>query len=126
MLDIFGGRSWKWREIRANHLKKQPSCQACGRKDKLEVHHIIPYSISPEKELDENNLITLCSQNCHFTFGHLMDYKSWNKDVISDCANYLLKIKTRPYHEKYDQKPPVYTNIISFIIKLFGFWNNRS
>jgi hypothetical protein len=121
----FYSRSWKWKDVRKEHLKIQPFCQACGRKDDLEVHHIVPFSINPEKELDANNLITLCSKSCHLTFGHLMDYKSWNKDVVSDCADYLSKIKKRPYHEKYNQKCPTNNSILSSIIKLFYFWNNR-
>lgn len=92
-------RSWKWKEVRKNHLKQQPVCQACGKIEDLEVHHIEPVHINPNRELDPSNLITLCSKNCHFIFGHLMDYKSWNPDVIQDSNNYFHKLKNRPYNE---------------------------
>ena len=97
---FFEQRSPKWSDIRKEHIKNQPFCQACGRSDNLEVHHIEPYHVDPSKELDLNNLITLCSKGCHLMFGHLMDYKSWNSDVVKDCQYYLSKIKTRPYHDK--------------------------
>ena len=98
----YGGRSWKWKDVRKKHLEIQSYCQACGREDNLEVHHIIPVHINPSKELDETNLITLCSKGCHLMFGHLMDYKSWNPSVVADCQAYLSKIKKRPYHEKFN------------------------
>lgn len=90
------GRSSKWPEVRKRHLLKQPVCQACGTKKGLEVHHIVPYGVNPDLELDANNLITLCDKYCHFAIGHLMDYKSWNSDVILDSAEYLAKIQSRP------------------------------
>lgn len=99
----FASRSPDWKKIRKQHLLLQPFCQACGKINDLEVHHIVPVHVDPAKELDLNNLITLCSKQCHLTFGHLMDYKSWNKDVVNDCQSYLKKIQQRPYHER-DQK----------------------
>jgi 5-methylcytosine-specific restriction protein A len=96
----FSSRSWKWKDVRKEHLKIQSECQACGRKDDLEVHHIIPVHKDPSKELDPNNLITLCGKTCHLIFGHLMDYKSWNPNVEKDSELYLSKIKMRPYHDK--------------------------
>jgi 5-methylcytosine-specific restriction protein A len=92
----FATRSPKWSSIRKQHLKDNPCCAACGRWDKLEVHHIEPVHLNPDRELDPSNLITLCDSPCHIVFGHLMNYKSWNLDVISDCQNYLCKIKHRP------------------------------
>jgi hypothetical protein len=97
-------RSPKWSNVRKEHLINEPNCRACGRKKDLEVHHIIPYHINPEDELNPNNLITLCS-NCHLLFGHLMDYKSWNENVVEDCNNFSSKIKNRPYNEKSYQEP---------------------
>jgi len=102
----FSGRSWKWRDVRKEHLKSQPNCQACGKNEDLEVHHITPVHVNPKGELDLNNLITLCSKPCHLTFGHLMDYKSWNEDVVDDCSSYLKKIQQRPYHERDNKTDP--------------------
>jgi hypothetical protein len=98
----------------------------CGTNNGLEVHHIEPFHLNPEKELDTNNLITLCKKHCHLAIGHLMDYKSWNPDVVDDAGVYLNKVKNRPY------KPVLYVqnnsssiidNFCKFIAGLF--WDYR-
>jgi hypothetical protein len=95
----FYTRSSQWNNVRKEHLKENNTCSGCGKKDKLEVHHIEPYHVNPDRELDPSNLLTLC-KNCHFTIGHLMDWSSWNIDVISDSRVYLNKVKNRPYQIK--------------------------
>ena len=80
-------RSSQWKKLRAAHLVKEPVCVACGRNGDLEVHHIIPVSVDPAKELDENNLITLCANPCHRVFGHFLSYQCYNKHVL-DMAKY--------------------------------------
>jgi 5-methylcytosine-specific restriction protein A len=89
-------RSPKWSNVRKEHLKNNSSCAACGRDKKLEVHHIKPVHLFPELELDPSNLLTLCADPCHIVFGHFMDFKSWNKDVVIDTNEYLQKIKNKP------------------------------
>ena len=105
-LDRFYGRSPKWRKVRNEFIKNNNECAACGRDDDLEVHHIVPYHVDPSLELDHCNLITLCGKHCHFIFGHLGDWKSWNKDVVEDTKNYHKKIINRPYEIKFAQMPP--------------------
>lgn len=90
-------RSPQWSVIRKEHLKVYDVCAACGRNKKLEVHHIEPVHLNPDKELDPSNLITLCNDPCHLLFGHLMNYKSWNENVEKDCEAYYKKIQSRPY-----------------------------
>lgn len=92
----FTKRAVGWPKVRAEHLKKNPVCAACGSEKGLEVHHIKPFHQFPELELDPENLITLCNKSCHLYFGHLKYFKSWNPDVISDSAKYYEKIKARP------------------------------
>ena len=120
-LFIRSNRSPEWSYVRKQHLLTQPFCQACGKKEKLEVHHIEPYHINPSRELDPTNLITLCSKYCHLTFGHLMDYKSWNKEVVKDCSEFLSKTKQRPYHENFSThtKSNVFIMLIDFIRSLW-------
>jgi 5-methylcytosine-specific restriction endonuclease McrA len=93
----FAYRSPKWSSVRQQHLDENGYCAACGRTKKLEVHHIEPVHLNPDRELDPSNLITLCDNYCHFIFGHLMDYKSWNKNVINDSEVYLDKVKNKPH-----------------------------
>lgn len=92
----FGARSNQWSKVRAEYLKTNPVCQVCGSSVKPEVHHIIPVHIDPSKELDLDNLITLCDKYCHFIFGHLMNWRSYNPDIIKDAQLYYQKIKERP------------------------------
>lgn len=117
-------RSRKWPEVRQEHIKKQPFCQCCGRKDKLEVHHIEPVHKNPERELDPNNLITLCGQHCHLVFGHLMDYTSWNENIIEDARMYLEKIKQRPYKNENNNQNTT-TGVIGKLSNFFSR-NKRS
>lgn len=118
-------RSGKWSSVRKDHLNTQPHCQSCGNYKNLQVHHIIPVSVDKNKELDPENLITLC-KTCHFVFGHLMDWNSWNNEIINDCRVYYKKVINKPYNVKgqsYDK------NIIGdFFYNLWiklCFWNNR-
>jgi 5-methylcytosine-specific restriction protein A len=121
------GRSSQWKRVRANHLIKFPYCAACGRQDDLEVHHIIPYQVDASKELDPDNLITLCGKYCHFIFGHLMDWKSWNPNILEDSKNYIMAKENKPQlikdfqnNEKFN-----FTTMFNFISN-FLCWNNRS
>jgi len=87
----------EWRRVRRDFLKLYPRCEACGGKQRLEAHHIIPVHLKPSLELDVNNLITLCELHSHhLTFGHKMSYRSWNRTVREDAKNYRESVKTRP------------------------------
>lgn len=88
-------RSPKWDSVRAKFLKKNPYCVVCHTKSKLNVHHIIPFHMSPDLELKESNLITLCESH-HFLFGHLNNWQSYNVDCVADCKLWEEKIKNRP------------------------------
>lgn len=113
----FGSRSPLWKKIRKEFLKENPVCRACGTSEDLEVHHIIPYHISPEKELDMENLITLCGKRCHFVFGHFCDWRSWNQDVLNDCDKYNSKRIARPIKIKKNR------NRSSFVDAMLSNWN---
>ena len=84
-------RSPKWSRVRAAHLKDNPTCAVCGTKHKIEVHHILPFHLFPEQELNPANLITLCENSdygiiCHLLVGHLGDYKNLNRNVREDAV----------------------------------------
>lgn len=95
-------RSGKWPGVRSRHLLENPACRACGKKKLLNVHHITPFHVRPELELEPTNLITLCetpSHNCHFMFGHGLDWRAYNPNVVEDAAAMLRIIMTRRYEE---------------------------
>ena len=86
-------RSPLWRKCRNNHLKKHPKCELCGGTDVLRVHHIQPFHIAPDLELEPDNLITLCERkkygiNCHFWYGHLGNWRLVNETCVEDVAKW--------------------------------------
>ncbi len=96
--DKLEGRSPHWGTVRAAHLKLEPECQACGDKDKLEVHHLRSFHEWPLLELEPENLLTMCS-DCHFFVGHLKSWKSINVNCRTDAAQWREKITNRPKPE---------------------------
>jgi 5-methylcytosine-specific restriction enzyme A len=97
-------RSGAWPRVRAEHLKAFPACAVCDRAHKVEVHHVLPFHLHPDLELDPANFITLCEDdydgvNCHLFFGHLGNFKSFNENVLSDAAIWRQRIANRPQGE---------------------------
>lgn len=91
-------RSPKWKKVRAKHLEENPRCVVCGSKKKLEVHHIIPFSWAPDKELEPDNLLTLCENGkyglvCHLAVGHLGNYRKINLMCCADAVFWNRRIK---------------------------------
>lgn len=83
------GRSSKWRRVRNAILDKEPFCAACNSIKNLELHHVIPFNLRPDLELEEDNLIVLC-KHCHLTFGHYNDYQFYNANVKNDAIIFCL------------------------------------
>lgn len=90
-------RSSKWPAVRSAHLKEHPTCENCGGKVSLQVHHVIPFTQNKELELSDSNLITLCEEkpkNCHYNEGHLgISWHAWNEWVRIDAAQHLGRIR---------------------------------
>jgi hypothetical protein len=84
-------RSPKWKGVEKAFLSLHGFCAVCGETDKklLAVHHIFPFHIYPQLELDMSNLITLCiakNKWHHLHVGHLGNFKYWNPNVGYDAA----------------------------------------
>ena len=88
-------RSPDWREVRNNFLRYNDKCAVCNTKKKLAVHHKMPFHLSPELELDGNNLITVCREH-HYTFGHLCNWSSYNDKIVEDSILWNHRITNRP------------------------------
>lgn len=94
-------RSNKWTKVRAAFIKTHNVCAVCGSGKSLQVHHIKPFHMYPELELDPNNLITLCTSkyagfNCHLSVGHCGNYKWENTYILEDVKilhDLILKYK---------------------------------
>jgi hypothetical protein len=90
-------RSSKWPRVRREHLAREPQCQWCAAKSKLEVHHLRPFHLFPELELDDGkdgtgkdgNLITLCEchTECHLRHGHLGRWVLFNENIRKQCED---------------------------------------
>jgi len=84
-------RSDKWPTVERHFLEANPTCAACGGKNRLNVHHCMPFHLDPAKELDPTNLITLCmgDKECHLHIGHGGSFKQYNPNVRQDAAEVL-------------------------------------
>lgn len=85
-------RSPEWPALEREHLLREPACMACGHRGQgLQVHHIKPFHLYPQLELDPNNLITLCEvrgRDHHLLLGHLDDWESYNPNVREDVKRF--------------------------------------
>jgi 5-methylcytosine-specific restriction protein A len=96
---VFGvARSGKWVTVRKHHLEQFPTCTVCGGTKNINVHHIQPFHLQPELELEPTNLLTLCegnpNLNCHLVIGHSFNFKGYNPDVIKDAQELAKKKST--------------------------------
>lgn len=78
-------RSSKWRKFRDEQLKGK-SCALCGGSRSLTLHHVIPFHLAPDLELDPDNCIVLCEAkrygiNCHLLAGHWGNWRRINPYV---------------------------------------------
>ena len=90
-------RSPHWATVRKAHLAKEPACAICGTTEEVEVHHVKPFHLFPQEELNPDNLVTLCnSRQHHLLFGHLDNFRSYNLHVREDIKTWTDKIKNRP------------------------------
>jgi hypothetical protein len=85
-------RSASWRKVRKDYLLKHPRCEACGSKTAMQVHHVEPFHLRPELELEPTNLIALCmsKSECHLNLGHGDDFATFNPMVRSHCERFRL------------------------------------
>lgn len=81
-MEARGDRSPQWRTVRDRYASAHPFCAFCGSSS-VDVHHIHPVHLFPSKELDPDNLVSLCRVH-HFIYGHGGDWKGFNPDVMVD------------------------------------------
>jgi 5-methylcytosine-specific restriction endonuclease McrA len=107
-------RSPEWPAVAREHLLHEPACTVCGHEGEgLQVHHIKPFHLFPQLELDPNNLITLCEirgRDHHLLLGHLDDWESYNLNVREDVKRFhkenALQIKANPAWQAEEQRRP--------------------
>lgn len=92
-------RSPMWASVEKYFLASPTNqvCACCGSAKKLQVHHLHPFAVYPEKELEFNNLVPLCMENlCHLKLGHGGDFQCYNPFLLDD----LKEIKAHPERMK--------------------------
>lgn len=79
-------RSGSWPRVERAHLTEHPLCAACAGRERIQVHHKLPFHAHPELELDPANLISLCMspKECHLRIGHGGSFKTYNPNVVKD------------------------------------------
>lgn len=89
-------RSGKWARLERIHLAQHPECEVCGTKEEVVGHHVLPFHLFPQYELDPDNIWSLCNSRFHhITFGHLMLFAAYNPKVREDTAYIRGKIDHR-------------------------------
>jgi len=83
-------RSSKWPPFLKAFLRGK-ACIACGQREGLTGHHVVPYHEDPSRELDPTNVVPMCADRCHLVHGHFNDYSLSNPTVREDCAAYNTK-----------------------------------
>jgi hypothetical protein len=84
-------RSPEWNVVRDTFVATHEACEACGCMEKLQVHHVKPFHLHPELELDESNLISLCMgpNECHLFIGHGDSFRCYNPNVREDAKRFM-------------------------------------
>lgn len=93
-------RSPQWATVRHAHIVANPNCIVCGKggdHEELNVHHIKPYHLFPDLELEPTNLVTLCNYSLHHLwFGHFGNFRlGYNLNVVQDAAEFIKKMALR-------------------------------
>lgn len=104
-------RASRWSKVAAAHIASNPRCALCGGTTGLIVHHIQPFHLYPELELESTNLVTLCegstkSLNCHLWFGHLGNFQLWNPRVTKDIRDWRAKRAAALQTKRALRQPP--------------------
>ena len=94
-------RSSHWSKTRKQVLALNRKCAVCGSKKTLRVHHIVPFHLAPDMELDPDNLVVLCENkkygiNCHLLLGHVGNFRRTNPSCEIDIMVWNKKLN------KYD------------------------
>jgi 5-methylcytosine-specific restriction endonuclease McrA len=85
-------RSPEWRAVEKHKVATQGTCEICGSTKRLQVHHVEPFHVEPDKELDPSNLVVLCmdTNECHFRVGHGggqgHGWRGWNPKIREHIA----------------------------------------
>lgn len=94
-------RSSKWASVEKKFIKNHPQCEVCGTTKHLQVHHIKPFHLYPELELEESNLIVVCmdSKECHLRIAHGGNFREYCPEIKKYAQE--IKSKEKTFEEIY-------------------------
>lgn len=83
---------YETRKTMTLYASTRPACEACGKTNDVETHHLYPQTPYPQLAADTNNMIQLCrgkSGGHHIWLGHGDgNTKHWNVNV-RECARLM-------------------------------------
>jgi hypothetical protein len=65
----------EYRHAMAAYRAAHPACEWCLRPGGIEVHHVLPVHVDPDRAADTNNMVALC-ERCHLVVGHAGNFAS--------------------------------------------------
>jgi len=85
-----------WKSYKRTYIQRHHPivCAACGRYDRLDLHHVKPVAEFPELQFEDSNIVPLCRLH-HFIIGHLSNWAIYNPNFWDD----LNKIKISFTHK---------------------------
>ena len=94
----------KW--VLSCRLRDENTCFMCGRVGRIEVHHIYPKSLYPERAYNLDNGVSLCGMICHRGIVHAGDtFELTNWRVFVPMFRYRMRAKKiRAFNEKYQSR----------------------
>lgn len=83
--------AWETARAMKEYRRQFDACEYCGRRGRIQVHHILPVSVRPDLASDSMNLISLCAKRCHITIGHAGNYKNYveNCELLASQARVI-------------------------------------
>ncbi len=88
-------RSSKWPSFIKKIKKEVGRCAVCAKRKGLEGHHIRPFHIYPDLELNPDNITILCRRH-HFILGHLEYWKSYNPQMAETISYFRSLLIHKP------------------------------
>jgi len=75
-------------------------CAASGSTRNVRAHHLIPFHVRPDLEMDCDNWLALSDDgwggiNYHILIGHGGDFTDYNPHAVGDAARCLIMIRGR-------------------------------
>jgi 5-methylcytosine-specific restriction endonuclease McrA len=68
-------RDPRFRSAEREFIRRNPVCAGCGG-SATTAHHVIPFHVRPDLEMDESNWAPVCP-DCHFVDGHARNWRKW-------------------------------------------------